>query len=398
MSAPLMATYAPPPLVFDRGEGCTLYTAEGEAYLDAIAGIAVNALGHAHPTLVETLKTQAEKLWHLSNMFEIPAQKRLAQKYCETSFAERVFFTNSGTEAIECALKTARRFHAANGAPERIEIIGFEGAFHGRSYAAINAAANPKYLEGFGPALPGYRQLPFGDHDALREAVTERTCAVVVEPVQGEGGVRPLPPECLQGLRALCDATGTLLIYDEVQCGAGRTGKLWAHQWANNAEPDIMAVAKGVGGGFPLGACLATEAACRTMVVGAHGSTYGGNPLATAVGDAVFDLLTAEGFMDEVVAVADHLAAGLADLADRRGNLVAESRGKGLLRGLKLRDGLDPKAVQARAREHRLLVGSAGDNVVRLAPPLVLSQTEADQIIDRLDAALSDVAERRDGL
>lgn len=307
MPTPLFDTYAPPSQIFERGEGVFLIERQGDKYLDFISGIAVNALGHAHPKAVAALKSQAEKLWHTSNMFTVPGQHELAAKYCKDSFADRVFFTNSGTEAIECAIKTARHYHFVNGRPDRYRIITFTGAFHGRTYGGINAGGNPAYLEGFGPRMEGFDAVPFGDHEAVKAAITEETAAILVEPVQGEGGVRPLPDVCLRGLRALCDEHGLLLIYDEVQCGAGRTGKLWAHEWAGSAAPDIMAVAKGVGGGFPMGACLTTEAAGAHMVVGTHGSTFGGNPLAMAVGNVVFDELTAPGFLDHVVDVSNFL-------------------------------------------------------------------------------------------
>jgi acetylornithine/N-succinyldiaminopimelate aminotransferase len=281
--SPLMPVYAPSPVNFVRGEGARLFDAQGRGWLDFIAGIAVNGLGHCHPALVAALKAQGEKLWHVSNLYQTDLQRSLAQRYVDATFADVVYFSNSGTEAVETALKVARKYHAANGAPERIDIIGFDGAFHGRTYGAINAAGNPNYLDGFGPRLPGYVRLTWGDHDALKEAVASPTAAaVIVEPVQGEGGVRAMPESCLVALRELCDAHGVLLILDEVQCGAGRTGKLFAHEWAG-VNPDIMTVAKGVGGGFPLGACLATRKASEGMVKGTHGSTYGGNPLAMAV-------------------------------------------------------------------------------------------------------------------
>jgi len=286
----LYNTYAPPPQEFVRGEGAYLYTEDGTKYLDFIAGISVNCLGHNHPAPKAALIEQADKVWHLSGMYELTNAKTLAAKYCASvPFAEKVFFTNSGAEALECAMKTARRYHFDRGDVDRYDIITFTGAFHGRTFATINAGGNPNYLKGFGPSLPGFIHLPFGDHDALKEAISDTTAAILVEPVQGEGGLRPLPEVCLRGLREMCDEHGILLIYDEVQCGAGRTGKLFAHQWAEGAEPDIMAVAKGVGGGFPLGACLATEEVAAGMVPGTHGSTYGGNPLATAVGIAVWD-------------------------------------------------------------------------------------------------------------
>lgn len=389
MPAPLFDTYAPPSQIFERGEGVYLIERSGEKYLDFISGIAVNALGHAHPKAVAALKAQAEKLWHTSNMFTVPGQHELAAKYCKDSFADRVFFTNSGTEAIECAIKTARHYHFVNGRPDRYRIITFTGAFHGRTYGGINAGGNPAYLEGFGPRMEGFDSAPFGDHEALKAAVTEETAAILVEPVQGEGGVRALPDVCLRGLRELCDEHGLLLIYDEVQCGAGRTGKLWAHEWAGSAAPDIMAVAKGVGGGFPMGACLTTDAAGAHMVVGTHGSTFGGNPLAMAVGNVVFDELTAPGFMDHVVDVSNFLHQQLHGLADTHSAKVEEVRGKGLLVGLKLKTGYLNKTLAARARDHHLLIGAAGDNVARMAPPLIIEETHARQAIEALDKALT---------
>ncbi len=385
-SSPLLPVYAPPDEVFTRGEGVWLFTDDERRYLDFISGIAVNALGHAHPKLVAALTEQAGKLWHLSNMFRVEGQEKLAAQYVAHTFADRVFFTNSGTEAIECALKMARRYHYANGQPERIEIIGFSGSFHGRSYAAVNASGNPGYLEGFGPPLPGYRQLPFGDHDALKAAIGPQTAAILLEPVQGEGGCRAIPEICLRELRTLCDAAGALLIFDEVQCGAGRTGKLFAHQWAGIA-PDIMAVAKGVGGGFPMGACLASQEAAKGMVRGVHGTTFGGNPLAMAVGFAVFEELTRPQFLEHVRDMSNQLGQSLEGLKDRHPGYVLEVRGKGLLRGLRL--SADPKPVQIAARGLGLLVGVAGENVVRLAPPLIVQEAHIAKAVETLDAALS---------
>lgn len=392
MPAPLMDTYAPPDLVFERGEGVRLYTAEGKSWLDFISGIAVNALGHHHPKAVAALKEQADKLWHLSNMFQVPGQIELAKKYTEATFADRVFFTNSGTEAIECALKTARRYFYDKGEPHRYRIITFTGAFHGRTYGAINAGGNPAYLEGFGPRMEGFDQVPFGDHDALRAAITEETAAILVEPVQGEGGVRAIPEHCLRGLREMCNEHGLLLMYDEVQCGAGRTGKLFAHEWAGEARPDIMAVAKGVGGGFPMGACLTTEEVGKGMVVGTHGSTFGGNPLAMAVGNVVFDELTAPGFLDNVNKVSNFMHQQLSGLADRHSGVVTEVRGKGLLMGLKLVDGVVAKQFAGMVRDRGLLIGAAGDNVARMAPPLVIDEADASEAIGILDDTLSDVS------
>lgn len=386
--SPLLPVYAPPAERFVRGEGVWLTTDTGEKYLDFIAGIAVNALGHAHPALVSALTEQAGKLWHLSNMFRIEGQETLAAKYVESSFAEVVFFTNSGTEAIEGALKMARKFHSAAGRPERIDIIGFSGAFHGRTYAAINAAGNPSYLDGFGPRLPGFLNLPYGDHEALKAAIGPTTAAIIVEPVQGEGGCRAMPLECLRGLRELCDEHGILLIFDEVQCGAGRTGKMWAHEWAG-ITPDIMAAAKGIGGGFPMGALLATRNAASGMVRGTHGTTFGGNPLAMAVGAACFDILNAPEFLARVQDISNHFGQALEGLKDRHPGLVQDVRGKGLLRGLKL--SIDPKPVQNAARDNKLLVGVAGDNVLRMAPPLVIEPGHIAEAVARLDAALGAV-------
>jgi len=388
MSAPshVLPVYAPPPQVFTHGQGALLYAEDGRSYLDFIAGIAVNALGYNHPRLVEALKSQAEKLWHTSNMFRVPDQARLADRYCELTFADRVFFTNSGTEAIECALKMARRFHYHNGAPERIDVITFQGAFHGRTYGAVNAGGNPSYLEGFGPRMGGFLHLPFGDHEALKAAITPQTAAILIEPVQGEGGLREVPPQCLRGLRALCDEHGILLMYDEVQCGASRTGKLFAHQWVEGAEPDIMAVAKGVGGGFPMGACLATERAAAGMVIGTHGSTFGGNPLAMAVGLACIEELSRPEFLEHVNHVSNLMTQGLEGLKQRNSDLIVEIRGKGLLRGFKLN--VPPKPVQNAAREAGLLIGVAGDNVVRMAPPLVIDEADVRQCIEILDSVL----------
>jgi len=391
MPAPMMDTYAPPNLVFDHGKGVRLVTDTGDSYLDFISGIAVNCLGHAHPKAVAALQGQAEKLWHLSNMFQVPAGVELANKLTAATFADRVFFTNSGAEAVECALKTARRYQYINGKPQKYRIITFAGAFHGRTYGAINAGGNPKYLEGFGPAMEGFDQVEFGDLEAARNAVTDETAAICVEPVQGEGGVRAGDDSFLRGLRELCDEHGLMLIYDEVQSGAGRTGKLFAHQWVEGAEPDIMASAKGIGGGFPMGACLATEAAAEGMVVGTHGSTYGGGPLAMAVGNVVIDELTSDGFLDHVVDVANFTSQQLHGLADRHADKIEEVRGKGLLIGLKLKAGYDPKKLAGLARDRKLLIGAAGDNVARMAPPLIITQDDASEAIGILDEALGEL-------
>jgi acetylornithine/N-succinyldiaminopimelate aminotransferase len=380
----LLGVYNRAPVAFERGLGARLYTAEGEAYLDCMAGIATTGLGHANPKLVAALTEQAGKLWHVSNVFRIPGQEALAARLCEETFAEVVFFTNSGTEAVECALKTARKYHSANGAPERIDVIGFEGAFHGRSYAAVYAAGNPSYTDGFGPALPGYVNLPFGDMEAVKAAIAgPTTAAVIIEPVQGEGGARALPEVCLTGLRALCDEHGVLLIYDEIQCGLGRTGRLFAHEWAPDAAPDIMCVAKALGGGFPVGACLATAEAAKGMTVGAHGSTYGGNPLAMAVGLAAFEELSRPQTLQHVRDISGYFTQALKGLQDRYPDVIADIRGKGLLIGVKLVP--NNRAFMAAARDQHLLVAGGGDNCVRLLPSLLLTAEEAREAIEKLE-------------
>jgi acetylornithine/N-succinyldiaminopimelate aminotransferase len=379
----ILAVYNRAPLAFERGEGARLYTAEGEAYLDCLAGIATTGLGHANPKMVKALTDQAAKLWHVSNIFRIPQQEALATRLCAETFADEVFFTNSGTEAVECALKTARKFHWANGQPERIDIIGFDGAFHGRSYAAVYAAGNPAYVEGFGPALPGYVTLPFGDMDALEAAMGPTTAAVIIEPVQGEGGARSLPEADLTRMRALCDANGVLLIYDEIQCGLGRTGKLFAYEWAVDAAPDIMCVAKALGDGFPVGACLATARAASGMTVGSHGSTYGGNPLAMAVGLAAFEELSKPETLEHVREIAGYFGQQLKGLQDRFPDVIADVRGKGLLIGVKLIP--NNRVFMALARDQHLLIAGGGDNCVRLLPSLLLTQEEAREAIEKLE-------------
>ena len=381
----IMAVYSRTALAFERGEGARLYTTDGDAYLDCMAGIAVNALGHANPKLVQALKDQAEKLWHVSNIFTIPGQEKLAKALTEATFADEVFFTNSGAEAIECAIKTARKYHWAKGQPERIEIIGFDGSFHGRTIAAVNASGNAAYLEGFGPPLPGFVHLKFGDVDALRGAIGPMTAAVLLEPVQGEGGARSWPDADLTAIRKLCDETGTLLIYDEIQCGLGRSGKLFAYEWAQDAQPDIMAIAKALGGGFPVGACLATAEAGRGMTVGSHGSTYGGNPLAMAVGAAALKELVSPQLQAHVREIAGYFTQQLSGLKERFPDVVCDIRGKGLLIGVKL---VTPnREFMQHARDQHLLLAGGGDNCVRLLPPLTLTIEEASEAIAKLEAA-----------
>jgi acetylornithine/N-succinyldiaminopimelate aminotransferase len=384
VTSALLPTYARAPIAFERGEGAWLEARGGERYLDFGAGIAVNALGHAHPHLVQALTAQAQKLWHTSNLFEIPEGERLGRRLVDATFADVAFFANSGAEANEAAIKMARKYHAADGHPERFRIITVEGAFHGRTLATIAAGGQQKYIEGFGPKVDGFDQVPFGDHEALRAAIGPETAAILIEPIQGEGGVRPVPPQCLRGLRALCDAHGILLIMDEVQTGVGRTGKLFAHEWSG-AAPDIMSAAKGIGGGFPLGVCLATANAARGMTAGSHGTTFGGNPLAMAVGNAVLDVILAEGFLDHVQRMGIILKQRLAALQDRHPTVIADIRGEGLMLGLKLH--VLNTEFAAAARDAHLLVIPAGDNVVRLLPPLIITEADVAEAVTRLDTA-----------
>jgi acetylornithine/N-succinyldiaminopimelate aminotransferase len=390
--APLLPTYARFDLAFERGEGARLFTTEGVEYLDFGAGIAVSILGHAHPHLVQGLVNQARKLWHTSNLYHIPEGERLARRLVEATFADTVFFTNSGAEALECAIKMVRKYHASRGEPGRFRLITFEGAFHGRTLATISAGGQQKYLDGFGPRVDGFDQVAFGDLDAVAQAIGPATAGVLVEPIQGEGGIRPLPEADLRRLRSLCDEHGLLLVLDEVQCGMGRTGRLFAHEWAD-IRPDIMAVAKGIGAGFPMGACLATEAASKAMTVGTHGSTFGGNPLAMAVGNAVLDVVLKEGFLDRVEAAGRHLGKELAGLAARHPAVMQQVRGAGLMRGLVCRV---PNSDVIRAcHDQRLLAIGAGGNVVRLLPPLIVSDAEISEAVERLDRACATLAPAR---
>ncbi|MGJ7039615.1 acetylornithine/N-succinyldiaminopimelate aminotransferase [Shinella sp. BE166] len=383
-AAPLYETYMRAPLRFTRGEGVWLIAEDGERYLDFAAGVAVNSLGHAHPHLVAALKDQADKVWHLSNLYEVPGQESLGRRLTEATFADKVFFTNSGAEALECAIKTARRYHFAKGHPGKFHIITFEGAFHGRTLATIAAGGQEKYLEGFGPKAPGFLQVPFGDITAVKDAITEETAAILIEPVQGEGGIRPVPKEFMQELRQLCDEYGLLLVLDEVQSGVGRTGRLFAHEWSG-VTPDIMAVAKGIGGGFPLGACLATNEAAAGMVAGTHGSTYGGNPLAMAVGNAVLDVVLEEGFLDHVRDVALVFRQGLAALKDRFPEIIEDIRGEGLMLGIKA--SIPTAELLKAVRAEKLLAVPAGDNVLRLLPPLTVTAEEAREGLARIERA-----------
>jgi acetylornithine/N-succinyldiaminopimelate aminotransferase len=385
-----LPTYARVDLAFERGEGAWLTTADGERYLDFTSGVAVNALGHAHPYLVKALTEQAHKLWHVSNLYRIPEGERLADRLCAASFADFVFFQNSGAEAVECAIKIARKYQSANGRPERYRIITFEGAFHGRTLAAIAATGNKKYLEGFGPPVDGFDQVPFADLEAAKKAVGPETAAIMIEPVQGEGGVRVAPTPFLRALRKLCDDKDLLLIFDEVQTGFARTGEMFAYQ-RSGIEPDVMPLAKALGGGFPIGACLATAKAAKGMTPGTHGSTFGGNPLAMAVGNAVLDVIMADGFLDTMRRTALLLKQRLAELKDRHASVIAEVRGEGLLIGLRM---VPPAAaVVDELRAEKMLTVSAGDNVVRLLPPLIVGETEIAEAVARIDRACTRLAQ-----
>jgi acetylornithine/N-succinyldiaminopimelate aminotransferase len=381
---PLAPTYARSDLSFARGEGAYLFTAAGERYLDFASGVAVTALGHAHPHLVRTLSEQAKKLWHVSNLHRIPEQERLAERLCAATFADMAFFANSGAEAVECAIKAARRYHFKSGSPERYRLVTFEGAFHGRTLATIAAGGQAKHLEGFGPPVDGFDQVAGFDLAAVEKAIGACTAGILIEPIMGEGGVREVPTRFLQDLRALADAKGILLLLDEVQTGMGRTGRLFAHQWAG-ITPDIMATAKGLGGGFPVGACLMTEAVGSALTAGSHGSTFGGNPLAMAVANGVLDVVLADGFLDHVAGMGLRLKQRLAAIADEHDEIIEDVRGQGLMLGLKCK--VPNQKLLAALRAEKLLTVQAGDNVVRFLPPLIVTEAEIDEASAKLDAA-----------
>ena len=385
----VLPTYSRAPLSFVKGEGSWLIEADGRRFLDLGSGIAVNALGHAHPALVAALSEQANALWHTSNLYQIPNQQALADKLVEHSFADTVFFTNSGTESCELAVKMARKYWYEKGQPDRTDILTVDGAFHGRSSAGIAAAGSEKMIKGFGPILPGFVHLPWADLDAVRAALGDTTAAVLIEPVQGEGGIRTLPDSFLKDLRAMCDETGTLLILDEVQCGIGRTGRLFAHEWAG-ITPDIMMVAKGIGGGFPLGAVLATEAAAAGMTVGTHGSTYGGNPLGCAVGCAVIDIVMAPGFLDGVNRKAGLLRQKLEGLVAAHPEIFEAVRGQGLMLGLKCK--VAAADLVKAGYDNLVITVPAADNVIRMLPPLTITEEDISEAVARLYATATQVA------
>ena len=385
-----MPTYARADVAFERGEGVYVYDDGGKRYLDFGAGIAVCVLGHAHPHLVAALTEQAGKLWHTSNLYQMPGQARLADRLVRATFAETVFFTNSGAEAVECGLKMIRKYHDDTGTPDRYRVITFEGAFHGRTMATIAAGGQAKLLVGFEPAVDGFDNVSYGDLAATRAAIGPETGAILVEPVQGEGGIRPNPEGFLRGLRELCDEHGLLLMLDEIQCGVGRTGKLFAYEWAE-VEPDIMAIAKGIGGGFPIGACLATERAAVGMVAGTHGTTFGGNPLATAVANAVLDVVLEADFLDAIGRIANHLSQQLAGLVDRHGEVFTEVRGQGLMMGLQCKG---PNIeMWHRLRANGMLTVPAAENVIRLLPPLIIDESHVGEAIEILERSATETAE-----
>ncbi len=389
MIEPVMPTYARTDISFVKGEGASLYTADGRRYLDFGSGIAVSLLGHSHPHLVAALKGQADQLWHTSNLYNIDNQQKMAARLVANTFADTVFFCNSGAEAMEGCIKTARKYHSANSNPERYRIITFEGAFHGRTLATMAAGGQEKILAGFGPVTDGFDQAPLGDLKATEALISDQTAAILVGPIQGEGGIREAGNSFLKGLRALCDKHGILLLMDEVQSGMGRTGKLFAHEWAG-ITPDVMGVAKGIGGGMPLGAFLATEEAAKGMVAGTHGTTYGGNLLSTAVGNAVLDVVLADGFLDRVNDVANRLKQGMAGIIDRYPDVVKGLRGEGLLMGVEcvVTNGDLVNAM----RDNHLLSVPAGDNVVRLLPPLTLTDDELDEGLTAIEKACASLS------
>jgi acetylornithine/N-succinyldiaminopimelate aminotransferase len=386
----VMPTYARADVVFERGEGPYLFDTNGKRYLDFASGVAVTAFGHAHPYLIKALTDQAHKVWHTSNLYRVAGQESLGRRLVDNTFADTVFFTNSGVEAWECAIKVVRKYQYETGHPERWRIITAGGAFHGRTTTAIAATKQEKMVKGFGPMQDGFDQVAFGNMNELRAAITNETAGISIEPVQGEGGIRTGSLDYLRALRTVCDEYGLLLLFDEIQTGMGRTGKLFAHEWAD-VTPDVMAVAKGIGGGFPLGACLATEKAAVGMTPGTHGSTYGGNPLATAVGNAVLDLMLEPGFLEGVDRIARVLWNRLNELAARHPKVVAEVRGAGLLLGLRIKPEIVNGTVVDRLRDAGLLTVGAGDNVVRLLPPLIITEAEIDEAVTILDKVLPEL-------
>ena len=377
MSA-ILETYARRPLSFSHGKGCYLYSTSNEKYLDFVSGIAVNALGHCHSHLVEVIQKQAEKLWHVSNAFEIPEQEKLAKRLVDNTFADHVVFMNSGAEATEASIKIARKYFYEKGQAHKNRIITFKGAFHGRTLASLFAANNSEHIKGFGPKVDGFDQVSFGDHEGLKKAINENTAAIMVESILGEGGIKVIPSECLIGLRKICDEKNLLLILDEVQCGIGRTGKFLAFEWSG-IKPDIVPIAKAIGGGFPIGACLVNKKAGSGMKPGSHGSTFGGNPLAMSVGNAVLDIILQKGFLSNVITLGEYFDGELLKIKEKFPNIIEDIRGKGLLKGVKLK--VDNLKFMNLLFENKLLVVKASENVIRLLPPLIVNKSEIDEAI-----------------
>ena len=384
----MMSTYGPPETIFVKGHGAYVYSDDGEQYLDFFAGIAVNSLGHCHPNLVSALQQQAGELWHLSNAFRVPKGEQLAIRLAELTNLGKVFFTNSGTEAVECGLKMMRRYHFDQGSPQRNRIIGATSAFHGRTFAAICAAGNPVHTKGFVLEDEGYDHVPFNDLDAMAALIDDNTAGIIVEPVQGEGGIYPADPGYLEGLGALCDRHGVLLMFDEVQCGIGRTGKMFGYQHAD-VQPDIVALAKGLGSGFPVGACVGSNEVSKSMVIGTHGSTYGGGPLAMAVASEVIDIISKPEFLSRVETIAAKLHGALQGLVDKYPAVLDQVRGKGLMIGLRCHDADANAKIMLLVREQKLLVTKAGDNVLRLLPPLIIDESHVTEATLKLDTALA---------
>ena len=381
MSA-ILETYARRSLSFSHGKGCYLFSTSNEKYLDFVSGIAVNALGHCHSHLVKVMQTQAEKLWHVSNAFEIPEQEKLAKRLVENTFADHVIFMNSGAEATEASIKIARKYFYEKGQTNKNRIITFKGAFHGRTLASLFAANNPDHIKGFEPKVDGFDQVDFGDHDSLKKAINKNTAAIMVESILGEGGIKVIPAECLIGLRKLCDENDLLLILDEVQCGIGRTGKFFAFEWSG-IEPDIVPIAKGIGGGFPIGACLVNKKAGSGMKPGSHGSTFGGNPLAMSIGNAVLDIIFEKNFLDNVISHGNYFEEQLIKIKKKFPHVIENVRGKGLLKGIKLK--VENLKFINQLFDKKLLVVKASENVVRLLPPLIVNKNEIDEAISIID-------------
>ena len=385
----LLNTYARKNISFKKGKGCYLFADNGDKYLDFVQGIAVNILGHCHELLVKTIKEQSEKLWHVSNAFIIPEQEKLAKKLTDNTFADFVCFQNSGTEATEASIKIARKYFHKIGKPEKNRIITFKGAFHGRTLASLFAANNPKHTEGFGPQVEGFDQVPFADHEALKKAINKNTAAIMVETIMGEGGIKTIPDVCLKGVKSLCEDHDLLLILDEVQCGIGRTGSFFAFE-KSGVLPDIVPIAKGIGGGFPLGACLVTKKVSAGMTPGSHGSTFGGNPLAMSVGNAVLDIVFSKGFLENVKQKGEYFDQNLNKLKDKYPTIIGEIRGLGLIKGLKML--VDNTKFMEKLMSHKMLTIKAEENVIRLFPPLIVSDNELDEAINKIEKVCKEMS------